>query len=268
MFGYKVEVGGTNIVNVTEYSERKVLDIKTGEIVGVYDEQSLNIKRKVMIDDNSFINSRPKSSCCGSKNKPLEPIRREESQSNHKCNCGAATKAKASKSGSSCCHKAPSKKSILNQYFRKHKFEFVDNNQEAKREALRKRLKPFSDCKCGEDCKCEDCIVHRLMDQKDQPYHVPEVPEGHGTTGCGATENGTGGTNGTNGTNGTYSTNGTNSTNGTIGSMSASYMPEILDLSLPTLPPYPECICGDDCTCYNCETHGIIDGIRLDDLFV
>lgn len=30
---------------------------------------------------------------------------------------------------------------------------------------------------------------------------------------------------------------------------------------------YPPCSCSSDCDCFNCETHGIINGTRLDELF-
>lgn len=196
--------------------DKKVIDLKLGEIVGPYRE---NAQRKPVIHSDSFVNT---SGCC-------------------------SRAAKVSKCG--CNKKKVSKSRILNSYMKRHApreeplfpmDETLVSNNGAVFEVINVPLCTLpGTCSCSADCACPGCAEHNKPDLKPDLNNAqfgsnlvllkPSVP--------------------------------------------AESYPHFLQQLMTIRDKDPDgendpCVCPDDaCYCTNCETHGIIEGYKLDDIF-
>lgn len=259
-----------NGIKIIQSSIEYIIDFKTGEIIGPYTEIS-QIQRnpQIEINDKSFINT---PLCCSNGFKS-------------KTSCG-------------CKHTNPTSK-ILKKYLKKNKnqLQFINNNNEAKRESLRDEINrslrkkgSFKEvCNCDDSCECETCIIHngeangfdlgKELDYAIRDIFDPPIVGADGTandaaTGVSSADTGTGTATSTgSGTDTTAAATTTTTTSGNLGLDDILHMlfpiQDKLSNEIPAASPTPDdCTCPEsECKCTNCETHGIINGIKLDDLF-
>lgn len=135
-------------IDVTEFSMKYIIDFKTGDIIGPYTSESSKMFKpdSPKIDNNSFINS---ASCCGKIGKT---------------SCG--------------CKHGTSKSRILKTYLKTtKKWRFISNNSEAKRESLKDEInKKLTNCECDENCQCEGCLIHNNKFEFNEVFNLPDIP--------------------------------------------------------------------------------------------
>lgn len=135
-------------IDVTEFSMKYIIDFKTGDIIGPYTSESSKMFKpdSPKIDNNSFINS---ASCCGKIGKT---------------SCG--------------CKHGTSKSRILKTYLKtSKKWKFISNNSEAKRESLKDEInKKLTNCECDENCQCEGCLIHNNKFEFNEVFNLPDIP--------------------------------------------------------------------------------------------
>lgn len=250
---------------ILKASNKQVVDLKSGEIIGPYDESKTSKvtttkpvpQQQPIINHDSFINT---SSCCTPK------ISKGKS-----CDCCNNKKRAVNKSR---ILQNYIKNKLNNKVKQDQKFVLVNeipkSNEAKTNEAQVYGVVPVASCSipgtccCGDDCSCEGCIVHgnsklgtipntpaesnpsvEFMDYDINSF-PPKVEEGNMVfNSLSFTDNGE--------------------------------FPNILHTAVTSLQEQSEssspgspntCSCpSDSCDCTNCEVHGIINGYKLDDYF-
>ncbi|RCK65632.1 Metal-binding activator 1 [Candida viswanathii] len=249
---------------ILKASNKQVVDLKSGEIIGPYDESKTSKvtsakpipQPQPVIDHDSFINT---SSCCTPK------ISKGKS-----CDCCNNKK------------RAVNKSRILQNYIKNKLNNKIKQNQKIVLmndvpkatqvngdDAQVYGVVPVASCSipgtccCGDDCSCEGCIVHG--NSKLGPVSVPnEVKSAVDFM--------------------DYNLNlfppkveDDNMVFNSLPLTNTSSYPSVLDPTIASIqnssetnsPDSPsECTCpADSCDCTNCELHGIINGYKLDEYF-
>lgn len=253
------------VVNVLKWSMKYIVDFNNGSIIGPYDQVNNKINNEtIKINNDSFIN---KTSCCSKKFK------------NNSCGCGGGE---------------PNKSKILKKYLKRRNFTFINNNDEAKEESIKHQLNQSlyactapGTCYCDDDCTCEGCEVHGNDANGDDANG--DNANGDNVNGDSIAIAGNNAINAINGNNDSVNPN------LNVNPKLDPFDLDINDLLAGNLSMYEwllqsanvpsesvsngstpinsgdsqgYCKCpSSDCSCTNCETHGIINGIRLDDLF-
>lgn len=271
------ESSNNKTIKVLEASIKYIIDFKTSDIIGPYDQETAKQKLQpdLKINDDSFIN---KTFCCS------------QTLKNQSCGCKGSSKSK-----------------ILKQYLTRRRFTFINNNDEAKQESLKQQLNRSLSCTVPGSCTCDDdCICAGCVDHGNDSNFIPPVLEypqhGHDNqqdfmvfaTTTNNDNNGISIDNNSN-VNGTKFNNGggemanrledvegyNHISNFNISDMFSGNLSELqqslsmnsfqLQSPQPSIDsPQEDSICRcnpEECKCTNCETHGIINGIRLDDIF-
>ncbi|EMG47382.1 MAC1 Metal-binding activator 1 [Candida maltosa Xu316] len=233
----------TEPIIILKTSMKQVVDLKSGEIIGPYDESKTQKSKMVkvsppppIINHDSFINN---SSCCTPK------ISKGKS-------CGCCNNKK----------KAVNKSRILQTYIKKklnHQIKqennvvlMNDTETDDKKQVF--GVVPVPSCSipgtccCDDTCACAGCMVHgnSKVDQKLPTefidYNSTSFPKDESIV---------------------FNSLPTSYSNYMNGNSSIQEQTEASTESSPN-----ECSCPPDaCDCTNCETHGILNGYRLDDYF-
>ncbi|EGV62506.1 hypothetical protein CANTEDRAFT_114861 [Yamadazyma tenuis ATCC 10573] len=243
IFAKHVEPEG-KAIRIIQSSIEYIIDITTRDIIGPYTEESQIKVTQHEVNSDSFIVA---TSCCSN------GLVRNRS-------CG--------------CNHTNNKSKILKKYLNKNKkkFKFIDNNHEAKQESLRDQLRrsvrasqsAVAPCFCGDDCQCESCAVHH---GENYDFDIrSELDTAIREMGLGTS----------------FVSTPASTADSSVPALAVSdfnlmtynYQPvqaqssAVARASSPTDSSPVECRCPDnDCKCSNCETHGIINGIKLDDIF-
>ncbi|ODV65876.1 hypothetical protein HYPBUDRAFT_218492 [Hyphopichia burtonii NRRL Y-1933] len=273
-------------VVILKASAKQVLDLVSGQILGPYDEKTYNKpdanakKPAPIISDSSFINS---SSCCSN------------GVTKFKKSCCCNNKSKNI-----------NKSKILKTYIDKHlhskqeatfQVRQVDSKPKAKQETFDVVSIPScsipGSCCCGDDCNCEGCVVHgnatassnelskmvpnevnmnyldnlnfnnaisESIPSKDLVFNIvppsenPPVLQSQNIQPLPINSLDS------------YTNYLISQTNGGYSSQPPKNTSSSLSLNEEESPS--SCMCApEECDCSNCETHGIINGLKLDEFF-
>lgn len=281
VFSKEIKPDDTNakLIYVVRASMKYIIDFNTSDIIGPYDEvNGKKMEPSLKIDDNSFIN---RTSCCS-----------QRLGNNQSCGCSG---------------KPLNKSKILKKFLKKRNFTFVDNNDEAKQESIRQELNKSlqlsctvpGTCGCDEDCNCEGCVEHNVPARSSAASPISVMGRINGAVTGNEASYSTSAPipklEDVEGFNQINDFNVFDFFNGSMADLQNALQIGPQNASLPTdnlqnsnmnngnLQQFQlqspqssvedeqeeqRCLCAANaCNCTNCESHGIINGVKLEELF-